>query len=168
MYNLPRTIKFFLVAYRLLPFVTDNFFLAYVCVRSTWGAVQAMAIWIHVWSAAHDPFLCCRTQTPALADRPYLFLRVNVSRAGEEAFRRCLFEYMSRCRKPHQELGHFNAEFSESATPRIRPCWFQWCTCPGSSVMTLTWSGKSITQWLGPTPRRYDVKQLEHVVFICM
>ena len=23
-------------------------------------------------------------------------------------------------------------------------------------------------QWLGPTPRRYDVKQLEHVVFICM
>jgi len=38
----------------------------------------------------------------------------------------------------------------------------------GSSVMTLTWSGTSITQWLGPTPRRYDVKQLEHVVFICM
>jgi hypothetical protein len=35
-------------------------------------------------------------------------------------------------------------------------------------VMTLTWSGTSLTQWLGPTPRRYDVKQLEHVVFICM
>jgi len=34
--------------------------------------------------------------------------------------------------------------------------------------MTLTWSGTSITQWLGPTPRRYDVKQLEHVGFICM
>jgi len=50
----------------------------------------------------------------------------------------------------------------------IRPCWFQWCTCHGSSVMTLTWSGTSLTQWLGPTPRRYDVKQLEHVVFICM
>ena len=50
----------------------------------------------------------------------------------------------------------------------IRPCWFQWCTCHGSSVMTLTWSGTSITQWLGPTPRSYDVKQLEHVVFIRM
>ena len=34
--------------------------------------------------------------------------------------------------------------------------------------MTHTWSGTSITQWLGPTPQRYDVKQLEHVVFICM
>jgi len=32
------------------------FVLACVCVRSTWGAVQAMPIWIHVWSAAHDPF----------------------------------------------------------------------------------------------------------------
>jgi len=30
------------------------------------------------------------------ADRPFLFLRVNVSRVGEEAFRRCLFEYMSQ------------------------------------------------------------------------
>jgi hypothetical protein len=34
----------------------------------------------------------------------------------------------------------------------IRPCWFQWCTYHGSSVMTLNWSGTSITQWLGPTP----------------
>jgi len=72
------------------------FVLACVCVRSTWRGVQAMPIWIHVRSATHDPFLCCHIQTPAFADRPFLFLRVNVSRAGEEAFRRCLFEYMSQ------------------------------------------------------------------------
>jgi len=58
--------------------------------------LQAMPIWIHVWSAAQDPFLCCRIQTSAFADRPFLILRVNVSRAGEGAFRRCLFEYMSQ------------------------------------------------------------------------
>jgi len=73
------------------------FFLACVCVRSTWRGVQAIPIWIHVWSAAHDPFQCCHIQTPAFADRPFLFFRVNVSRAGEEAFRRCLFEWCDRC-----------------------------------------------------------------------
>ena len=31
-YNLPRTINFFLVAYRLLPFVTDHFGSCVVCV----------------------------------------------------------------------------------------------------------------------------------------
>jgi len=72
------------------------FVLACVCVRSTWRGVEAMPIWIHLWSDTHDPFLCYRIQTPAFADQPFLFLRVNVSRAGEEPFRRCLFEYMSQ------------------------------------------------------------------------
>jgi len=72
------------------------FVLACVCVRSTWGAVQAMPMWIHVWSAAHDPFLFCRIQTASFSDRSLWIWRENVSRAGEEAFRRCIFEYMSQ------------------------------------------------------------------------
>jgi len=70
MYNQPRTIKFFLIAFRLLPFLTDHFVLACVCVRSTWKGVQAMPIWIHVWSTTYDSFLCCRIQPslPLLTD----------------------------------------------------------------------------------------------------
>ena len=47
----------------------------------------------------------------------------------------------------------------------IRPCWFQWCTCHGSSVMTLTWSGTSITQWLGPTQ---DVTMWNNLNTLCL
>jgi len=54
-----------------------------------------MPIWILVWSAAHDPFLFCRIQTASFSDRSLLIWRENVSRAGEEAFRRYIFEYMS-------------------------------------------------------------------------
>jgi len=62
----------------------------------------------------------------------------------------------------------FNTEFAESVTLRNKAMSIPMMYLHGSSVMTLTWSGTSITQWLGPTPRRYDVKRLEHVVFICM
>ena len=45
-----------------------------------------------------------------------------------------------------------------------------WDSSAGSipSVSQMQNSSTSITQWLGSTPQRYDVKQLEHVVFICM
>ena len=62
----------------------------------------------------------------------------------------------------------FNAEFKESVTLRdkamlIPMIYLSWDLCDDTY-----WSGTSLTQWLGPTPRRYDVKQLEHVLFIFM
>jgi len=36
----------------------------------------------------------CRIHTPAFSDRLFYFFRVYMSRAVEESFRRCLFEYM--------------------------------------------------------------------------
>ena len=62
----------------------------------------------------------------------------------------------------------FNAEFKESATLRdntmlIPMMYLPWELCDDTY---LEWD--KYNPMVGPTPRRYDVKQLEHVVFICM
>jgi len=49
--------------------------------------------WVHKIAASNRIFFD-RIQTPDFSDRPFLFWRVCVSGALEEAFRRCLFEYM--------------------------------------------------------------------------
>ena len=45
-------------------------------------------------NTCHNLFFLGRIQTPVFSDQPIFFLRVYVSRAVEQAFRRCLFEYM--------------------------------------------------------------------------
>jgi len=45
-------------------------------------------------NTCHNLFFLGRIQTPVFSDRPFFFLRVYVSRTVEQAFRRCLFEYM--------------------------------------------------------------------------
>ena len=45
-------------------------------------------------NTCHILFFLGRIQTPVFSDQPFFFLRVYVSRAVEQAFRRCVFAYM--------------------------------------------------------------------------
>jgi len=90
MYDPPHTIHFCFAAYRLLPFLTDLYCSG---VRMCHGQVKRPSGDAYL-NTCHNLFFLGRIQTPVFSDRPFFFLRVYVSRAVEQAFRRCLFEYM--------------------------------------------------------------------------
>jgi len=82
-------------------------------------------------------------------------------------------QYCATCSMPPTSSSTIGmiSKTSLQQTPRLRArtCWFQWCTCQGNSVMTLSYGGrKRKTQSLDPTPQRCDVPQHEHVVFVCV
>ena len=52
----------------------------------------------------------------------------------------------------------FNAEFKESVTLRDKTMLIPMIYLPWDLCDDTYWSGTRLTQWLGPTPRRYDVK----------
>jgi len=185
------TIYFFGAAYRLLSFLTDHFF---CCVSFVFLRVRVV-IW-DSWSFLrwwHQRKLCEKDTCCSLCS--WLFwmcvtckcrsVRLSISSLGRSFARwscwmkagycfvgQSQLKYCAKCStspKTSSRTGMISTQsLQDQQHSATRPCWFQWCTCHGSSVMTLTWSGTSITQCLGPTPKRYDVKQLEQIVFICM
>ena len=95
MYNLPRTIKFFLVAYTLLPFVTDHF-CSCVCVCQEHLKRRSGDAFLNTCMIRRTRSIFVRIQTASFSDWSLLFWLENMSRAGEEAFRQRIFEYMSQ------------------------------------------------------------------------
>ena len=158
---------FFFAAYRLQPFLTDWFYFACVCVRNIWRGVQAMFLNSCMIRRAPS-FFFGRIHTLAFSDRLFILLRGYVSGAVKEALRQWLFQsmynhlrttnffwlggqsqlkYCAKCStasKNSSRTGTISTQSSKNQQhSAIRPCWFQWFTSHGTSVMTHIEVGQS-------------------------